>query len=108
MKRRRRGRPPRENAQFVVDLAAALAEVFALGPQQARDVALAWLEGEVTTASRLPRHAIGKPGLLLGHRLPETLEARSRTIRRSRLKPRPAVVPGLAQVRRARLQQMPI
>jgi hypothetical protein len=99
-KRLKRGRP-RKNDQVVIDLAAAIMENFTVGPQQARDVALAWLEGEQAPPTRLPRGAKGKPGDLVGHRLPSTFEARSRTVREKRLRPRPVVVSAFSQVLRA-------
>jgi hypothetical protein len=100
-KRRKPGRPPK-NDQLVVDLAAAFVEVFLLGRQRARDLALFWFEGTTipTDTEHMPRGAAGKAGDLVGHVLPTTLEARSETVRRKRLKPRPAVVAAYAQVLR--------
>jgi hypothetical protein len=72
--RRPRGRPPNENDiatdQHVVDMAAALAEVYGLGPQQARDLARALAEGREEPAKdkpKLPRGARNKaaPGSIL-------------------------------------------
>ena len=94
------GRPPK-NDQVVVDLAAAIMENFTVGPQRARDVALVWLEGEESNATKLPRGAKGKPGDLVGYRLPSTFEARSRTVRKKHLRPRPAVVSAFSQLLRA-------
>jgi hypothetical protein len=98
-KRRKRGRPPK-NDQLVVDLAAAFMEVFSLGPERARDLALAWFEGHEVPTEHIPRGAAGKPGDLVGHALPTTLEARSETVRRKRLKPRSTVMSAYAQVLR--------
>jgi hypothetical protein len=38
-------------------MAAALAEVYGLGPQRARDLARVFAEGRMVTASKLPRGA---------------------------------------------------
>jgi len=99
VKRRKRGRPPK-NDQLVVDLAAAFMEVSSLGPQQARDLAVAWLEGREVPATRRPRGTAGKVGDLVSYVLPVTLEARSETVRRRHLKPRPVVVSAFSQVLR--------
>lgn len=45
--RRKRGRPPQdERDQLAIDVAAALRSIYGLGPQVARDLAVALLEGE--------------------------------------------------------------
>jgi hypothetical protein len=100
LKPRRRGRPPK-NDQLVVDLAAAFMEVSTLGPQQARDLALVWLQGRQVPTTRRPRGTTGRAGDLVGYELPSaTFEARSKTIREKHLNPRPVVVSAFSQVLR--------
>ena len=88
-KPRRRGRPRQDRRdQLAVDLAAVLRVLFQnLGPQQARDLALALLEGE-------PSHAQQRPdGLaLISFRLPVTVKGRSDALKRKGQKPRDIVV----------------
>ena len=51
-----RGRPPKEeDDQNVRELALAYQVVWGLGPQRARDLALAWLEGSPSWPTMLPR-----------------------------------------------------
>src|SRR5215471_18687624 len=98
--RRRRGRPRKDaRDQLVVDLMAALMENTSLGPQQARDLALALLEGKIATATKLPRGArkAAPHSVLLGHVLPMSFEGRSEAIRDKQLKPRPAVVAAFSE-----------
>jgi hypothetical protein len=90
-RRRRHGRPRQDSRdQLIVDLAAALAVIFDLGRQQARDLALALLEGTAMWSRR--------PGglLTLSFRLPTaTVKGRSDAIKRKRQPPRATVVAAL-------------
>jgi hypothetical protein len=73
-----RGRPPNESDQIIIDMAAALMEVSTLGPQQARDLALALLEGHLTTPKNLPRgyRRMPKSSILTARELPVTFKGR--------------------------------
>jgi hypothetical protein len=87
----------------VVDIAAAL-KAFPLGPQQARDLALAWLEGQQASPTKLPRGARRKAAPhsdLVGYELPKSFEGRTETIRGKNLKPRPDVVSVFLELLRA-------
>jgi hypothetical protein len=54
--RRSRGRPPKDEEDLTVrELALAYQLVWGQGPQRARDLALAWLEGVPDRPSKLPR-----------------------------------------------------
>jgi hypothetical protein len=105
--RRPRGRPPNENDiatdQHVVDMAAALAEVYGLGPQRARDLARALAEGRMVSASKLPRGARkAAPGSALkSYALPRALESYDKRLKRGKIKPRPEVVAWLVAMLRA-------
>jgi hypothetical protein len=104
MKKRKRGRPRKDMIdQLVVDLAAAVMENTALGSQEARDLALAWLEGKEKTATKLPRGArkAAPHSVLLGYSLPATFEGRADAIRRKHLKPRHDFVARFSQLLRA-------
>jgi hypothetical protein len=109
IERRRRGRPSKDD-QIVVDVAAALTEAYSLGPQQARDLALAVLEGKMVTPSKLPRGA-GRRALphsvVMAYELPfATFKGRQVTIlqkiRSGKLRPRRDVVVALVSVLRAK------
>jgi len=85
---RRRGRPRQDSRdQLAVDLAAALRSVFAIGKQQARDLALALLEG-APVHSEQQRDGF----MVISFRLPMTIKGRSDAVQRKRQKPRPLVV----------------
>jgi hypothetical protein len=102
--RRDRGRPREDAAdQLVVDMAAALKATFSPGPQQARDQALAWLEGQEAPATRRPRGArkAAPYSELVGYELPKSFEGRTETIRGKNLKPRPDVVSAFSELLRA-------
>ena len=112
LKPRRRGRPPREDRviadQIVVDMAAALAEAYGLGPQRARDLALALLEGKIVTPTRLPR-GVGKvsaASVLACYRLPKTVTGRHasvvRNLKSGKVRSRPDVVAGMVRILRAK------
>jgi hypothetical protein len=103
--RRDRGRPREDAAdQLVVDMAAALKATFSLGRQQARDQALAWLEGQQASPTKLPRGARRRAAPhsdLVGYELPKSFEGRTETILGKNLKPRPDVVSALSELLRA-------
>jgi hypothetical protein len=108
-KRRRRGRPPKHaDDQIIIDMAAALMEVSTLGPQQARDFALALLEGHLTTPENLPRghRRMPVPSILAARELPTAFKSREGNIadkiKRGVIKPRPDVVAGFVRLLRAK------
>jgi hypothetical protein len=85
---RRRGRPRQDQRdQLAVDVAAALRIVFRLGPQQARDLALALLEGTDLILSQRGDF------VMISFRLPATVKGRSDALQRKKsCKPRDPVV----------------
>jgi hypothetical protein len=94
VKRKRiRGRPRQDRRdQLAVDAAVALQAVFGLGPQQARDLALAFLEGRPTFSWR-------PEGLAVSFRLPVTVKGRSDALKRKALmKPRSLIVAAFVAV----------
>jgi hypothetical protein len=108
-----RGRPPNESDQIIIDMAAALMEVSTLGPQQARDLALALLEGHLTTPKNLPRgyRRMPKSSILTTHELPVTsFKGREGNVadkvKRGTIKPRPDVVAGFVRLLRAKDQAL--
>jgi hypothetical protein len=87
-KPRHRGRPRQDRRdQLTVDLAAVLRALFQnLGPQQARDLALALREGK-------PSHSQRPDGVaVLSFRLPNTVKGRSDALQRKGKKPRDILV----------------
>jgi hypothetical protein len=88
LKPRRRGRPRQDRRdQLVVDLAAVLRFLFPnLGPQQARDLALALREGEPSFSQRPDGVAV------ISFRLPNAVKARSDALQRKGQKPRDILV----------------
>jgi hypothetical protein len=83
-KRLRRGRPPKDDL-LVRELALAHEVAWGLGPQQARDLALAVLEGRHDKPMRLPRGSrkVSAGSKLAGYELPlATFEGRERSIAR--------------------------
>jgi hypothetical protein len=103
-----RGRPPNKNDQVIIDMAAALMEVSTLGPQQARDLALALLEGHLTTPENLPRGHRRMPAssVLTARECPTPFKSREGNIaekaKRGVIKPRPDVVAGFVRLLRAK------
>jgi len=117
--RRSRGRPRKDDDDLiVVDLAAFFFSVFSehsgLGPQQARDLALAWKEGrgrELTPKERekLPRR-FQRAGIVVRFELPVKKKGRkpvtykgregaiAEKLARGAIKPRPGVVRDLARL----------
>jgi hypothetical protein len=74
---RRMGRPPKDD-QLTIDVAAALRVAYRLGPQGARDLAAALIEGHEVGESRRPRAGRPADWVLTGFRLPSaTFKARS-------------------------------
>jgi len=123
--RRHRGRPPDKELlvvdQIIVDMAAALAEVYGLSPaRRARAFAMALLLGTPVWPPRLPRGAErvhqqmkeklgGKepPGFILTcRRLPKSVSGHEASVLRhlksGKVKPRPEVVEGLVRSLRAK------
>ena len=109
------GRPSKDAVdQQIVDVAAALMVVFKTGPQGARDLAIAWLEGEetdppadLTSHSRRFRKAAGElhsfalptnKTIRLSESPANRFEHRAETIRRKGLKPRLKVVQAYVAV----------
>ena len=111
------GRPSKDAVdQQVVDVAAALVVVFKTGPQMARVLAIAWLEGEETGppadltshSRRFRKAAAGRE--LHSYALPTNkkirlsespanrFEHRAEAIRRKGLKPRPEVAQAYVAV----------
>jgi hypothetical protein len=111
-KLRRRGRPPNKSDQIIIDMAAALMEVSTLGPQQARDLALALLEGHLTTPKSLPRgyRRMPKSSILTARELPVTFKGREGNVadkvKRGTIKPGPDVVAGFVRLLRAKDQAL--
>ena len=72
MKRRRRGRPPRDYSDdpdvLVAELAIALQAAWSLSERKALDLALAIHQGAPVAPSKVPHGA--KAGLVVGHKLP--------------------------------------
>ena len=106
-----RGRPPNKNDQVIIDMAAALMEISTLGPQQARDLALALLEGHLTTPANLPRghRRMAASSVLSARELPVmTTSFKGREgniadkVKRGAIKPRPDVVAGFVRLLRAK------
>jgi hypothetical protein len=94
---RRHGRPRQDQRdQVVTDVAAALRTLFKLGPQQARDLALGLLEGDLKYSWR-------PDGLLvISFRLSNTIKGRSDALQRKRQKPRENVVRVIRAVLQSR------
>jgi hypothetical protein len=112
VKPRRRGRPPNEDRvvadQIIIDMAAALTAAYGLGPQRARDFALALLEGKIVRPTRLPRGAgkVSAASVLASHRLPKTVTGRHasvvRNLKSGKVRSRPDVVAGMVRILRAK------
>jgi hypothetical protein len=112
--RRSRGRPPNESDiatdQHVIDMAAALVEVYGLGPQRSRDLAWALTEGREDSTKDKPKLLRGArkkaaPGsILASFKLPLTLKAHdqrlTRRLKRGEIKPRPEAVAWLVAMLR--------
>jgi hypothetical protein len=73
--RRRRGRPPRDYRDDpdleVAEWSIALQAAWGLSERKAIDLAIAIVQGELSPASKLPRGAGRKGGVLVGYRLPD-------------------------------------
>jgi hypothetical protein len=73
--RRRRGRPPRDYRDDpdleVAEWSIALQAAWGLSERKAIDFAIGIVQGELSPASRLPRGAGRKGGVLVGYRLPD-------------------------------------
>ena len=86
--RRRRGRPRRDYRDDpdieVAEWAIALQAAWMLSERKAIDLALAIFQGELSPASKLPRGAGRKGGVLVGYRLPNErgFSSRNADIRR--------------------------
>ena len=78
--RRQRGRPPRDD-ELVIDAARALRIIFGLGPQRARDLAIALMEGHEIGPSRRPRARRPDDWTLTGFNLRVSVERRSRHLK---------------------------
>jgi hypothetical protein len=78
--RRQRGRPPRDD-ELVIDAARALRIIFGLGPQRARDLAIALMEGHEIGPSRRPRARRPNDWTLTGFNLGVSVERRSRHLK---------------------------
>jgi hypothetical protein len=99
--KRKRGRPRQDDEdQVIVDIAAALAKVYGLGPQKARDLALAWKEGCLRQLTPEERKKLARrfqrPGVVTSFNLLTTCKGRESGIAKKlaggKLKPRPEVV----------------
>jgi hypothetical protein len=105
-RRRQRGRPPQdERDQLVIDAAAALRQINGLGPQEARDLVLALIEGREAESSRLADDRIATQFELTT----ATFKGRSGHLQRKidgklkrQIKPRPATVVTLTLAFRGR------
>jgi hypothetical protein len=104
----KRGRPRKDvDDQIVVDAALAAQLLYGLGPQQARDFALALLEGRRVAPSNLPRGAWKAPAgsVLASYELIPKVRGREATVarklNRGAIKPRPDVVLALVAALRA-------
>jgi hypothetical protein len=114
------GRPSKDAVdQTVVDVAAALMLVFEIGPQMARDQAIAWLEGEETDppadltshSRRFRKAAAGREVhsfvLPTNNKIPRSdnpasrFEHRAKAIQRKGLRPRPEATQAYVAVLRA-------
>jgi hypothetical protein len=86
--RRSRGRPPKDaDDLFVRELARAHQLAWGLGPQEARDLALAWLEGVPGRPTKLPRgyRKAAAGSMLGGFLLPDaTFKGREGAIAKNR------------------------
>jgi hypothetical protein len=82
----RRGRPPqpRDTDLAVAELAIAVQAAWDLSERKAIDWALAVIEGEPVSPSKIPRGMTRRQGTLIGHALPrgDSFAGRSRDIRR--------------------------
>jgi hypothetical protein len=104
--KRRRGRPPRDYSDDlrVAEFAIALQAAWGLSERMAIDLGLAVLQGEPGDASKMPRSGAGKPGTLIGYRLPmlRSFSSRNADIRRKlkmgKLRPRAAEVLRIARL----------
>jgi hypothetical protein len=106
MKRRRRGRPPRDYSDdpdvLVAELAIALQAAWSLSERKALDLALAIHQGAPGAPSKVPHGA--KAGLVVGHKLPlqQSFASRSADIRRKlkarKLRPDAEVVLAIARL----------
>jgi hypothetical protein len=92
----KRGRAPKDTRdQIAIDAAEALHLAYGLGPQQARDLAVALLEGHEVDDPKRPRALRPADWVLAGYRLPlATFKGRSGHLQRKakRMRPRPEVV----------------
>jgi hypothetical protein len=81
--RRKRGRPSKDD-QLVIELALALEVAWSMGAQQARDFALAVLEGTLARPMKVPRGCRKAPARskITGFELPYTVKGREATIAR--------------------------
>jgi hypothetical protein len=110
---RRHGRPRKDVAdQIVIDAALAAQLLYGLGPQQARDFALALLEGRRVAPSNLPRGAWKAPtgSVLASYELVPKVKGREAAVARKlnrdgTLKPRLDVVLALIAALRAASRQ---
>jgi hypothetical protein len=106
---KRRGRPPKDNQranQLAIDLAEALRLAHGLGRQEARDLAIGYLEGDGIdprsgAGLQIPRGRHQPGSLMVALRLPYVqMKTRSRSV--LRMEPRAGVVLALTMLLRGK------